>query len=427
MTRSFFVRFKALTVFALVLATVSLASCSENLAAGGSCPLLCPQESSPLNDIYVDGVVVDTSAVGFPPLGFESDLILAHRGDSLDSRIITRFDSVALTYKYGDADSALVRVDSAFIAAPLPRADSAVAFTSTGTIEVYDVTDAAEDTSVASLTAQMIAANRIGSYMYVKGDSPDTLIIQLDTARVRSRVLDTRNLRIGLRMVSAGSDQVRIISQNSAGGISLSVYGNRDTTARPIVATPLSYSPEEPIYLRTAHADFTISVKGAAPTAPNVLRVGGFPAHRVLMRFEIPRRIVDSSVVVRASLLLTQRPSSSADAGTNVAVHIVPVVASSVVTDLRGQLEFAGSAQLFPVDSLLTVPKDSGQVSIEMVTLVRAWKGQDTVKTPRIAALYLSSEGSRVASFDFFSLEADPALRPRLRITYVRRVSTGQP
>jgi hypothetical protein len=32
-----------------------------------------------------------------------------------------------------------------------------------------------------------------------------------------------------------------------------------------------------------------------------------------------------------------------------------------------------------------------------------------------------------VASFDFFSMEAAPALRPRLRITYVTRVNTGQP
>jgi hypothetical protein len=62
-----------------------------------------------------------------------------------------------------------------------------------------------------------------------------------------------------------------------------------------------------------------------------------------------------------------------------------------------------------------------------MVRLVRAWKGQDLKATPRLAALYLSSEGIRVASFDFFSMEAAPALRPRLRVTYVTRVNTGQP
>ena len=62
-----------------------------------------------------------------------------------------------------------------------------------------------------------------------------------------------------------------------------------------------------------------------------------------------------------------------------------------------------------------------------MVRLVRSWRGQDTVKNPRVAALYLSSEATRVASFDFFSTEAGPALRPRLRLTYVTKVNTGQP
>jgi hypothetical protein len=123
---------------------------------------------------------------------------------------------------------------------------------------------------------------------------------------------------------------------------------------------------------------------------------------------------------------VTQRPSGSADAGAAVGVQIVPVLVSNEVTDLHTKLEFAGSA-LVLVDSLSTVPKDSGVVNLEMVKLLRAWKGQDPAKTPRVAALYLSSEGTRVASFDFFSIEAAPALRPRLRITYVTRVNTGQP
>ena len=110
-----------------------------------------------------------------------------------------------------------------------------------------------------------------------------------------------------------------------------------------------------------------------------------------------------------------------------MSVHIVPIVASSIVTDLHEQLEFAGSAFAYPVDSLVTVPKDSGRVDLQMVTLVRAWKGRDTVQTPRIAGLYLSSESQRPASFDFYSREAPAGLRPRLRITYVTRVTTGQP
>lgn len=426
MNRSSFVRFKALSIFAVALATFSVASCSENLASGASCPLLCPQETAPLKDTIIDGVVLDTSAIGYPAMGYETNLLLAHRRDSLDARIITRYDSLPQTYTYGTTDSAIVRIDSAFIAAPLPRADSAVAFAAAGTVEVYDLTDATSDTAVAALSAGFTAGNRIGTLAYTKGQSPDTIVVQLDTARVRQRVLQTRNLRLGIRLVSAASEQVRIISANSGGGVMLVLYPNRATDAKPLKVSPRSYFPADPAYLRTALADFNIGVGGIAPPA-NTLRVGGFPASRVLLRFDIPSRIVDSTVIVRATLQLTQRPSTAPDAGTSVAVHIVPIVASSIVTDLHEQLEFAGSAFTYPVDSLVTVPKDSGRVDLQMVTLVRAWKGRDTVKTPRIAGLYLSSESQRPASFDFYSREAPAQLRPRLRITYVTRVTTGQP
>ena len=424
MNRSFFVRFKSLSIFLAALAVTSVAACGETLESGGGCPLLCPGESAPLHDTIVDGVIADTSAVGFPNLGFEVNLFLAHRGDTLDARAISRYDSLPDKYTFKGVDSTIERVDSAYLLVVRPTADSAVAFTADGRIEVYDVTDAANDTAAASLAAEMTTANKIGEFPYTSGQSPDTLKILLDTARVRSR-LTTRNLRVGLRMVSTASDMIRIVSANSAGGIGLTIVPNSDTAATRIKSQPVTFTPEEPTYLRSALSDFQISVVGSLPPA-NTLRVGGAPAHRVLMTFSIPAHIVDSSVVVRASLLLTQRPSGSGDAGSAVGLQIVPVLSSSEVTDLHARLEFAGSA-LVLVDSLSTVPKDSGVVSLEMVRLVRSWRGQDTVKNPRVAALYLSSEATRVASFDFFSLEAGPALRPRLRLTYITKVNTGQP
>lgn len=424
MNRSFFVRFKSLSIFLVATAVASIAACSENLESGGGCPLLCPGESAPLLDTIVDGVVLDTSAIGFPTLGYEVSLFLAHRGDTLDTRVISRYDSLPTKYTFKGTDSTIERVDSAYLLVARPAADSAVAFTADGRIEVYDVTDAANDTAVASLAGEMTAGNKIGEFAYASGESPDTLKILLDTARIHSRV-GTRNLRVALRMVSAASDMIRIVSVNNAGGIGLTIVPNSDTAASRIKFGPISYSPVEPTYLRSPLADFQITVVGTAPP-PMTLRVGGAPAHRVLLKFDIPSRIVDSAVVVRATLMLTQRPSGSADAGVAVGVQLVPILVSAEVTDLHSRLEFAGSS-LAVVDSLFTVPKDSGAVSLEMVRLLRAWKGQDTTKNPRVAALYVSSEGTRVASFDFFSTEAPAALRPRLRITYIKRVNTGQP
>jgi hypothetical protein len=424
MNRSFFVRFKSLSLFVFVAAVATIAACGENLESGGACPLLCPGESAPLHDTIIDAVVLDTSAIGFPNLGYEVNMFLAHRGDTLDTRVISRYDSLPTKYTFKGVDSTIERVDSAYLLVPRPAADSAVAFTAAGRIEAYDVTDAANDTAVASLAGQMTAGNKIGQFDYTSGQSPDTLKILLDNARILSRV-STRGLRVALRMVSTASDLIRIVSVNNGGGIGLTIVPNSDTAASRIKFQPITYSPEEPRYLRSALSDFQITVAGTAPPA-NTLRVGGAPSHRVLLKFDIPSRIVDSAVVVRATLMLTQRPSGSADAGSAVGVQLVPVLASAEVNDLHSRLEFAGSVFVLS-DSLATVPKDSGVVDLEMVKLVRSWKGQDTTKNPRVAALYLSSEATRVASFDFFSIEAPAALRPRLRITYITKVNTGQP
>jgi hypothetical protein len=428
MIRSVSLRFKSLLVFAAGVAAISLASCSENIEGGGSCPLLCPQTSAPLKDTIIDAVVVDTFATGFPDIGFESNLILAMRQDSSDVRVISRFDSLPRTYTDSNTETTITKVDSAFVRLVVPPADTALKFGFDGVIEAYDVAAAANDTAVSDLTAQFTASNLLGSYAYKKGDSPDTLDILLDTARVRSRLLNDSSVRLGFRMVSTGSDQIRFMSIGGGLGAQLVIYPNRDTTAAPVNFFPRSLTPSEPALQRSALADFQITVSGAEPTVANVLRVGGSPAHRVLFQFSLPTGIVDSAVVVRATLLLTKKPSQTGPASDSVAIHVAPVVASSAVTGVHELLEFAGAESLFPVDSVKLAASDSGQVGLQIVTLMRAWRQQDTLRTPRRAALFFSNESAGTATFDFFSHEAaDPALRPKVRITYVTSVSTGRP
>jgi hypothetical protein len=428
MIRSCVVRFKALAVFAVLLSAVSIISCAESVEGGASCPMLCPQEPAPLRDTIVDAVIVDTSIAGFPPLGFEQALMLAKLGDTLETRVIVRFDSLPTTYRFGTVDSTIVRIDSAYIRGIVPAADTGLKFRTAGTIEVYDVTDAAVDTAVGSLAAEFTAANMIGSFPYLVDDSPDTVTILLDTARVRSRIVNGQRLRVGFRLVSAGSDKINFISQQTGEGFVLSVHPSRDTSVRASAFAGRSLTPTDLEYLRIPLSDFVIPVVGALPTDPQLLRVGGFPARRVLLRFDIPSRIVDSTVVIRATLMLTQRPTTTTgQSGDTVTLQVVPVLVSNRVTDPREMLDFAASPISFPLDSLRLVPNDSALRELQLVALVRAWRGQDTIKTPRVAALFLNSEARSLGGIDFFSLESPVAVRPRLRITYVTRLSSGRP
>src|SRR5258708_7589891 len=94
MIRSHVLRFKALSLFAVLLTTAAVASCSEDIQGGSSCPLLCPQDAPPKEDTIIDAVTFDTSVASFPPLGFEPTLLLARLGDTVDARIVTRYDTL---------------------------------------------------------------------------------------------------------------------------------------------------------------------------------------------------------------------------------------------------------------------------------------------------------------------------------------------
>src|SRR5690348_2020325 len=99
------------------LAAVSIAACGEKLEAGAACPSLCPNPDIQPRATLVEGVVVDSTIAGFPPIGQETDLLLASRGDTLDTRVIFRFDSLPKTYAHpsAPADTIVNHVDSAML------------------------------------------------------------------------------------------------------------------------------------------------------------------------------------------------------------------------------------------------------------------------------------------------------------------------
>jgi hypothetical protein len=155
--------------------------------------------------------------------------------------------------------------------------------------------------------------------------------------------------------------------------------------------------------------------------------VGGVPSRRVYFKFTIPSRIVDSTSIVRASLLLTQTPNRRLNAKDSVFIFPVPIVAAPLVSDIKTALQFLGGRGQLGLDSLKLAPGDSGVRSFEIVGLVRSWRLTDSTVSPRTLALASGSEGSVPQEINFFSSRAGNSLRPRLRLTYAPQTSTGLP
>ena len=67
-------RFVAIAVFATLVS--SIVACSEELNGTAGCPSLCPEQRVESQDTTLQAfVAVDTTIVGYPPIGTETRLL----------------------------------------------------------------------------------------------------------------------------------------------------------------------------------------------------------------------------------------------------------------------------------------------------------------------------------------------------------------
>jgi hypothetical protein len=244
---------------------------------------------------------------------------------------------------------------------------------------------------------------------------------------VLDRVTNGKKLRIGFRLRSNPGYDIRIGTTQNSLAVSLRIKASLDTAAAPVVVTPLSNTPTDQPFISGPLADYTIVLKGLTTTPNRLLSVGGVPSRRSYLRFDLPSRIVDSTTIVRASLLLNQVPNRRVDQRDSVYIFPLAVLAAPVVTDIGSALQFLGANGQFGLDSVRMAPADSGVRSFEIAGLVRTWRAQPLTVSPRSIALRSGAEGQLPAQFDFFSTSGPAGLRPRLRITYVPQTSYGLP
>ena len=410
---------------------MAAAACTERLETGAACPVLCPDQGVPVLDTVIDALSLDTTLSGFPAPGAAAFVLLASRGDSLETRTVFRFDVLPTRFlPAGRTDSAAITaVDSAFLRLRLDT--SGTRATGPLTIEAYDVdTTGTSDTSGVVLGTLFRADRLLGSRTFARAELLDSIRVPLANAAVASRVVSPSRLRIGLRIRSATSAQLRIfgtVAGTGTLGARLSYDAAGDTVYRALVVAPQSSTPTASPLLAGGYADYTLVVRGTPTSLGTDIVVGGVPSRRAYLRFGVPSRFVDSSTVVRATLLLTQRPSVGVDGRDSLTLLPEVVVASESITDLaRAVLLTAPGDLLLGIDTLRVAAADSGVRAISVVGLVRLWASQPPGNV-RAIVLRAAAEGAQAGEIRFHSREARADLRPRLRISYIPRVQFGIP
>ncbi|HVZ77841.1 MAG TPA: hypothetical protein VG818_07665, partial [Gemmatimonadaceae bacterium] len=155
-----------------VAAIVGVSACSENLDSSAACPSLCPGQSVTLQDTILPAIAIDSSVPGFPAIGQEPFLLVAGRGDTLETRGIIRFDSLPLVFHRTNAaaDSAITAVDSAYIRFQLDT--GGVKPGAPVTISLFDVDTTAADTVTSALAGLFRPDRFLGSATF----APESLV-----------------------------------------------------------------------------------------------------------------------------------------------------------------------------------------------------------------------------------------------------------
>jgi len=408
-----------------VLSIISIvAACTESLDTNVGCPDLCSNQSGGIETITIDPVVLDTTVSALAGQGTENSMLVATRGDTVDSRAVIRFDSIPARYQKLVADTATTAITTVDSARIRFRIDTTGAkFPGPVTIEAYDVNTDAADSLTDAVAALFTPARLITSKTFNKDSLKDTVIIELPPSAILSRL--GQRLRIGLRATSpAGSVQFRIWAVESGLAEQLYFRAEPDTLVKPIQLVPYSKTPANQVSIASSLSDYTVLVKGPRPPPPGSLDVGGLPARRVYMRFNVPAFISDTAQIIRASLLLTQIPDRTVDPKDTLRIIAHVSLATKAVTDVARAAQITAQTSL---DTLRVAPADSGVKLLEVAQIIGLWRTQKADQTPRAMVLISGTEGQAPVRAVFFSIEAAPELRPRLRISYSTRKTNGLP
>jgi len=420
-----FSRAGAAVAVATMIALVAT-GCTEKLDGSAGCPLTCVDQSVQITTVTLDAVKIDSTVLGGLGKGTEPEMLLANRGDTLDTRVIIRFDTLPSRSVTSPTDTGVPInfADSVFLKMYVDSAAAKLAVPVTVSLYDVDDTSAVDDTAVAPL---FTPARFITSTQFAPGALADSIKIQLPTAFVLAKAQARARLRLGLRVSASTSVEFRVLSGESGFSSRLSMRVSKDTSVTPVVMSPYSLTPTDNVSIAQSVADFTIVVKGTPPPPPGILTIGGLPGTRAYLSFNIPPAISDSSLVVAATLVLTQQASASPDPTDSMSIQPFLVLAGPGVSDPAKAAQIVAPASVLGLSPLRTPPGTSGVREVQIGPAFKYWGVQNASELPRAIVLQSLQEDYSAQQAFFYSSSSDPALRPKLRISYTPRARIGVP
>jgi hypothetical protein len=391
-----------------LLAMVLLSSCREELTSPAECPALCPGGSPQVVDEILSPISgADSSFRGYVQPTSAPSLLISNGLEGFEERAIVRFPRLGDSVSVRDTLRAYT-IDSVAFGLSLAARDTTVGGLS---ISLYRLPITIDSTTgYADVDPFFVPANLVGVIAV-----PDTLhtgplrlvLSGTDLSRVAIPPADTGVLALGLRIDAPTPTGARVGAIASGAGPAFQTFATLDV---PDTGTAR-------LRTFTLSANFNSYVLPPQPLPDTtLLAVGGEPSARTLLRFELPPAIRDSANIVRATLELT--PVSPIG---GLPTDPVLLQARAVVTDVGAKspvtVPVVGGVPVVPTD---TVERGATAVSLEIVRVLELWRNS-RLPAALMVSVAPSLEAGTFSRPVFYSTRAaDPAVRPRLRISFLR-------
>jgi hypothetical protein len=388
-----------------LLAVITIAGCQERLTAPADCPGLCPGGQPQVSDEVFTAVGgADSSFVGYVLPHQATALLVSNGLQGFEERGLVRFlprnDSVSVR----DTLRAYT-IDSVALSFTVLARDTNL----TGLqLLLYRLTPSFDSSTTFAAVAPAFVPESLIATVAV----PDSLIVVravfqgADLSRVEIPAADSGRLALGIRLAAPTATGLRLgtlASGSSPLFITYATLDIPDTGTAKLRTLPLGPSFNTYVSEIPQVVDSTL------------LAVGGAPSARTLLRFNLPSRIRDSATIIRATLELT--PVAPI---TGLPTDPASLLSRAVLADAGAKSPVSPTVGLLgqlppPAD---TLEIGSTTVSLEVVRLVELWLGRTT--RPSALMLSLTPEAASFTRPVFYSTRAaDPAFRPRLRISYL--------
>lgn len=408
----------------VVAAAVSLAAlavaCSERLTAPGSCPDFCPPGTLELVDTLLFPIDPGTDSAfrGYVTPHEASLLQVANAGDTVRARGVIQFGALPDSVRRS-GDTTLRRVaglDSVRLQLNLFRRDTIAEGLR---LDVYRLPRGRDSTDTfAGLDAEFVAANLITTIVVDSALPADTTTGQRRVTGTLATVVlgsavpfapeDSGVLAIGVSAVAdTGVALALLRAVEAGGGPAVSYFVQADSADTTVAAT---FAPDPSSVFDTFVVDPTSGL-------PLGLEAGGMPTARSILRFVIPGSIVDTSQVVRATLILV--PLEPAD---GVPGDSFFVVAHAVAADFGAKSPLAPDPDSVRQALVRMAPGEADTVRMEMTRVFRFWRLDPDA--PRTVMLLVRPEGATLGRVRFGS-SAMAGARPAIRISFFRPFGFG--